>query len=85
MIRFLLLIAVIYLLYRGRKAWLDFKRSYGRAMQGNGEPARIDDVMVQDPWCQVYFPKKDGLHVRHKGEDLYFCSQECKDNYFQQQ
>lgn len=85
MIRFLLLIAVIYLLYRGRKAWLDFKRSYRQTVDGSGEPARIDDVMVQDPWCQVYFPKKDGLHVRHKGEDLYFCSQECKDKYFQQQ
>ncbi|MFP4039427.1 MAG: hypothetical protein ACOCPQ_02270 [Desulfosudaceae bacterium] len=84
MIRLLLLIGAIYVLYKGRKAWLSFKRTYQAAVHGDEGPARIDDVMVQDPYCRVYFPKKDGIFLKHKGQDLYFCSQECRENYFNQ-
>jgi YHS domain-containing protein len=43
----------------------------------------IDDVMVKDPFCEVYFPKRKGLHLRAGGEDLYFCSPECKGKYIE--
>lgn len=42
---------------------------------------KIDDVMVQDPFCKVYFPKRDGIHIKIKSEDLYFCSNTCKNSY----
>ncbi len=82
MIRILLLIGVIYLIYKGRKAWLSFKKSYQNEVSQNQEMRQIDDVMVQDPYCRVYLPRKDAVHVRHKGQDLYFCSEACKENYF---
>jgi YHS domain-containing protein len=41
----------------------------------------VDNVMIQDPWCNVYFQKKEGVHLRHKGKDLYFCSAECRDKF----
>ncbi len=41
----------------------------------------IDNVMIQDPWCHVYFQKKEGVHLRHGGKDLYFCSAECRDKF----
>ena len=47
----------------------------------NQTAGQIDDVMVQDPFCQVYFPKRDGIHVKIKGEDLFFCSEACKEKY----
>jgi len=47
----------------------------------NRPPGQIDDVMVQDPFCQVYFPKRDGIHVRIEGEDLFFCSDACKKSF----
>jgi YHS domain-containing protein len=41
----------------------------------------IDDVMVKDPFCNVYFARKEGIHLKFNGEDLYFCSTECRDKY----
>jgi YHS domain-containing protein len=43
--------------------------------------AEIDDLMVKDPFCEVYFPKRDAVHLKVDGKDLYFCSTECRDNY----
>jgi YHS domain-containing protein len=45
----------------------------------------VDDVMVQDPRCGVYLAKHDGVHLRHGGKDLYFCSTECRDRYVEEQ
>jgi len=52
---------------------------------GNKTTGQIDDVMIKDPVCNVYFPKKEGVHVKIKGKDLYFCSSKCRENYFQHQ
>ena len=41
----------------------------------------IDDVMIKDPYCEVYFPRRSGIHLRHDGQDLYFCSAECRDKF----
>ncbi len=46
--------------------------------KGVGE---IDDVMIKDPYCQVYFPKREGVHLRENGKDLYFCSPDCRDKF----
>ena len=46
---------------------------------------QIDDVMIKDPVCDVYFPKREGVHLKYKGKDLYFCSSECKDKYLNHQ
>ena len=48
------------------------------AGQAAGE---IDDVMIKDPVCEVYFPKRDGVHLKTDGQDLYFCSPECRDKF----
>ena len=42
---------------------------------------RIDDVMVKDPWCNVYFPQRDGIPMEIEGETIYFCSTDCRDRY----
>lgn len=80
-IRVLILAGLIYLIYRGRKRWLEFKSSVQDVVEQMSAPQQVDDIMVQDPFCKVYFPQREGLHAKHKGEDLYFCSQECKDKY----
>jgi uncharacterized protein len=40
-------------------------------------------VMIQDPACGVYFPLREGIHLKHQGKDLYFCSPECKDKFLE--
>ena len=42
---------------------------------------QIDDIMVKDPFCETYFPKRDGVHLKLGGKDLYFCSTDCRDQY----
>ena len=47
----------------------------------NKTAGEIADVMIKDPFCEIYFPKKDGVHLRFEGKDLYFCSKECRDKF----
>ncbi len=79
MLRFLILAVIGYLVYRAVKNWLYPARITG-ARPTDGE---IDEVMVQDPYCRAYFPKREGVHVQLEGRDLYFCSQTCKQNYIE--
>jgi hypothetical protein len=46
---------------------------------------QIDDVMLKDPYCQAYFPRRDAVHLNFNGSDLYFCSKECRDQYVARQ
>ena len=82
MLKFLILIAATYLIYRIlRKKPIDSGRpSAQRPVDGEGA-----DLMVQDPYCGTYFPKRDAVHARLHGKDLYFCSQECKENFMTEQ
>ena len=51
-----------------------------KTVSGN-TTGEIDDVMIKDPYCEAYFPKRNAVHLEVKGNDLYFCSPECRDNY----
>jgi YHS domain-containing protein len=52
----------------------------GRSVSGKAT-GEIDDIMIKDPYCEVYFPKRTGVHLKHAGEDLYFCSADCRDKF----
>jgi YHS domain-containing protein len=41
----------------------------------------VDDVLIQDPVCQTYFARRNGVHLRHDGQDLYFCSNRCRERF----
>ena len=47
------------------------------------ETRQIDDVMVQDPVCKVYFPKREGVAAKVDGQIMYFCSEECMKKYLE--
>ncbi len=49
----------------------------------NGDKEEIEDVMVKDPCCETYFPKRDGVYAHISGQDFYFCSKECRDKYLE--
>lgn len=78
--RFLIILALIYFAYRALKSWMlpggSSKNKVSREPTGE-----IDDVMVKDPYCEVYFPKRNGVHLNINGKDLYFCSTECRDKF----
>lgn len=39
------------------------------------------EELVQDPYCQTYFPKKLGIKKKIEGRTLYFCKEECLKKY----
>jgi YHS domain-containing protein len=78
--RILILILLAYLGYRIVKTLVGSSSS-GRAPQQGKTQGAIDDVMVKDPLCETYFPKRDGVKAVIKGETIYFCSEKCRDQY----
>jgi uncharacterized protein len=78
--RFLIYLALLYLGYRVLKGWM--AKSLPRQQSSDELDARsADDVMLKDPFCGVYFPKKDGVRIFHEGQEMYFCSVQCRDSY----
>jgi len=80
--RLLIIIGVAYLAYRALKSWMLQNVSTEKTVTGE-TTGEIDDVMIKDPFCQAYFPKRNGVHLKADGEDLYFCSKECRDRFIE--
>ncbi len=81
MIRFIVLFGLIYFGYRSLKIWaLNHLAAGARTVCGGAEEV-ADDVMVQDPYCQVYFPRREGVFLNKNGRTLSFCSARCRDAY----
>lgn len=78
--RIILFIIAFYLGYRILKSWFVKKlQTAAQNMQASG--GQVDDVMVKDPYCHVYFPKREGVELRFEGKTHYFCSEACKDKF----
>lgn len=76
--RLLILLIILYFGYKKLKTWVARNIIVDR-----GEPSKpaIDDDLIQDPHCRIYFPRRIGYHLHIDGEDLYFCSAECREAY----
>ncbi len=80
MIRFIILAVVAYVFYRALKSWM-FPSPDASKSVADKSVGQIDDVMIKDPFCEAYFPKRNAVRLQFEGEDLYFCSTACKDQY----
>ena len=77
----LIVIALVYICYRALKSWI-LKAAPPLDQGDRRTPAgQIDDVMVKDPYCEVYFPKRKGVPLKKDGQQLLFCSEKCRDKY----
>jgi len=81
MSKFIILFVVGYIVYRMLKSWIGQGTQTRRQTTGPGASGQIDDVMVKDPFCEVYFPKRNAVVLNRNGSELYFCSTECRDKY----
>jgi YHS domain-containing protein len=80
MFKLLIWIALIYLIYRA--VGILQRRSASR--QGRmPDPGHlpVDDVMVKDPVCETYFPKRSGVTAVVEGKEIHFCSDACRQRY----
>ena len=80
--RLLILVVVLYLAWKAVKAWMAGS-AIGRRAERDLQPGEDDDIMEKDPYCGVYFPKREGVRLRREGKDLYFCSEKCRDRYLE--
>ena len=80
MIRFIILAVVVYIFYRALKSWMFPAQESSKSVSGK-EAGQIDDVMIKDPFCEAYFPKRNAVHLKFEGKDLYFCSTACKEQF----
>jgi uncharacterized protein len=80
MIRIIILAVVGYVAYRALRSWMFPAGSSSESVTDRGV-GEIDDVMIKDPYCETYFPKKDAVHLKFGGKELHFCSTRCKDNF----
>jgi len=78
-LRILILAGLFYLLYRLVRGKRRVRRAEGN---GPGEaPPLADDVLVEDPVCHTYIPRRQALKVTDRGAEYYFCSEECRKHY----
>lgn len=80
--KFLLFLLLVYLCYRQIKKWTVKKGPASNVGFGE-DPGNADDVMLKDPVCGVYFPKRESVTATVRGERLYFCSEKCRDLYME--
>jgi YHS domain-containing protein len=77
MVRFILLILLLFMLYYILLNFLtNILRPRKTMTQGSGA-----EELVQDPYCQIYIPKRSAVKKRIAGSMRYFCNQECLKNY----
>ena len=81
-LRLLIFVVLAIVIYRGLKSWLGQDTSKQQRMSRR-QSGHIDDDMVQDPQCGIYFPRREGIAYRDQGKDLLFCSEKCKQDYIQ--
>jgi uncharacterized protein len=80
--RILIILLIFYLAYRAFKYWI-FTNLIPGPRSSTGSEKQIDDVMVKDPVCEVYFPKRSGISINIDGKTVHFCSEDCKDKYLE--
>ena len=81
MLRLLIIAGLIYLLYRAFNSWLTKHIPPSSESAAGKKRGEIDDIMVKDPQCQAYFPKRKAVRMTTDGQEFYFCSTDCRDKY----
>jgi len=83
MIRYLLILGVMYLLYYAVKKTF-FPPPRGPSFSKRRSPHDLQGTekeLVQDPHCHTYIPKDTALTAYVNGRTYYFCSQECLEQF----
>lgn len=84
MIKFLVILALIYFGLRALKSLISPPGGQPRTQGPSGTNLPVTDEMLKDPYCEVYFPRKEGVPLKLEDKTLYFCSTRCRDAYQQE-
>lgn len=79
MTRLIILILLLYILYRLLKAVFLGRKKVERTAEGE-----IIDEMVQDPLCDKYIPRREAIRKVIGGKEYFFCSEECASRFMKE-
>ena len=85
MLRLLIIGVLVYFLYRIFTRWMVGHSASSGGAVNHRDKGAIDDIMVKDPQCEVFFPKNEAVRASIDGRDLFFCSTECRDKFLENQ
>lgn len=81
-LRIIILAILIFILYRliigPKKKRSPFSRSKGEDVETTRR-----DILVEDPVCHSYVPKKEAIRGYKGGETFYFCSEGCAQTFLE--
>jgi YHS domain-containing protein len=81
LLKFAAILFLAWMLYKGVRSLLaggTQKERMGGRRDGEGE---VLDIMVQDPQCGTYVPQGQAVRAKLNGQELFFCSRECRDKF----
>ena len=76
LLRLIISAVIIYLVYRLAKGFLGSGKKADRV-----SPGGVIDEMVQDPFCKTYIPRREAVRKVVRGQESFFCSQECAERF----
>lgn len=75
-LRLVVIGVLLYILYRlltgPRK-----KKVSGRGKEAGTSGGQVQDILVEDPVCHTYIPKRQAVQLHHDKKMYYFCSDKC--------
>jgi len=82
----LLVLSLVRFVWRMVTGWVRFLRAgTGPGVAGPSEPRMVPRELRKDPQCGMYVSPELSIRSRYRGEELHFCSRECKEKFFQVQ
>ena len=79
--RIAIIVILVYILYRllvGPRKKPEDSAPHG--YKGNHGGA-VDDVLVKDPVCNTYIPRRQAIALLHEHRTYYFCSDTCRKTF----
>jgi len=83
-LRFVILAILVFIAYRLLVGSLKGRRDVEKKAVPPESDAKVSDVLVEDPVCHTLVPRQQAIHLQHKGEIIYFCSEKCCNIFIQQ-
>ncbi len=78
-IRIIVLAILLFILYRlitGPR-----RKKFPTLKTGKDDNSTERDILVEDPVCHSYVPKKEAIRRVKKGKTYYFCSESCAQTF----
>lgn len=78
MLRFVILAILFFLVYRLLVgSFKNRNKDEIKQQELADADAKVSDILVEDPVCHTLIPRQQAIHLQHRGEIVYFCSEEC--------